>query len=132
MREAIPISGRRPWGAVHPTLSRHAMGEARPLDLLLRLNVGPAPRAGSSYTVNVGGFGAFTPPFLNTDAASMRHVVDLADPDAGRFVLTTGSSGNPVSVHYRDQAPLWARGELFVVPISAARVRAAGELRLRP
>jgi penicillin amidase len=82
--------------------------------------------------VNVGGFGGFTPPFLNTDAASLRHVVDLADPDAGRFVLTTGSSGNPLSPHYRDQAGPWARGELFAVPLSGSSVRAAGELRLVP
>ncbi len=132
MREAVPMSGRRPWGEVHATLSRHALGEARPLDLLLRLNVGPAPRAGSPYTVNVGGFGAFTPPFLNTDAASLRHVVDLADPDAGRFVLTTGASGNPLSPHYRDQAGMWALGELFTLPISGSRVRAEGELVLKP
>jgi len=132
MREAVPMSGHRPWGAVHETVSRHAMGGARPLDVLLRLNVGPFPRAGSLYTVNVGGFGAFAAPFLNTDAASMRHVVDLRDPDAGGFIVPTGASGNPLSPHYRDQAPRWMRGELVEVPISAGRVRVASRLVLRP
>jgi len=132
MREAVPMAGRRRWGAVHETVSRHAMGEARPLDLLLRLNVGPFPRAGSPYTVDVAGFGALTPPFLNTDAASMRHVVDMADPDAGRFILPTGSSGNPFSRHYRDQAPRWMRGELVTVPISPSKVSMAEELLLEP
>jgi penicillin amidase len=132
MREAVPISGRRRWGEVHATISRHALGGARPLDVLFRLNVGPSPRAGSLYTVNVGGFSALTPPFTNTDAASLRHVVDLADPETGRFIVTSGSSGNPLGPHYRDQFALWFRGELAKVPIASGRVATAAVLRLEP
>ena len=132
MREAVPMSGRRRWGEVHQTVARHALGEARPLDLLLRLNLGPTPRPGSLYTVNVADFGGYSPPFTNTHAASLRHVVDLADPDAGRFIVTGGSSGNPVSARYRDQQPRWLRGELVTVPISPGRVQTASLLRLVP
>ena len=132
MREAVPMAGRQPWGDVHRTVSRHALGEARPLDFLLRLNIGPLPRAGSLYTVNVGDFSALTPPFTNTHAASLRHVVDMADPEAGRFIVTSGSSGNPLSSHYRDQVPRWLRGELVTVPITGSRVQGASVLRLTP
>ncbi len=130
MREAVPMAGRRPWGEVHQTVARHALGEVRPLDLLLRLDLGPVPRSGSLYTVNVADFGGFSPPFVNTHAASLRHVVDLADPDGGGFIVTSGASGNPLSRHYRDQLAPWLRGELTTVPIAPDRVQAASELRL--
>lgn len=132
MREAIPLADGRRWGDLHRTVSRHAMGAVRPLDLALRLNVGPAPRAGSSYTVDVAGFSADVPPFTNTDAASFRQVVDLATPETGALILTTGQSGNPLSRHYRDQMRRWWKGELWTVPLSAERVSSVGRLRLKP
>jgi penicillin amidase len=132
MRAAIPTAEGRRWGDVHVTVARHALGSSRPLQLLLRLNFGPQPRAGSLYTVNVAEFGGFVPPFVNTHAASLRHVVDMGDPEAGMFIITTGQSGNPLSRRYRDQEPLWRRGLLWTVPLSAARVAAVGTLRLVP
>jgi len=117
MRDALPLADRK-WGDVHRTLSRHSLGSAAPLDLLLRLNLGPAPRAGSLYTVNVGDFSAFAPPFTNTHAASFRQVTDLAHIEDGGFIITSGQSGNPVSRHYRDQRPGWWTGALARVPLS--------------
>lgn len=119
------------WGDIHPTLARHALGGIAPLARALRLNVGPRPRAGSLYTVNVADFG-FGPQFRNTHAASWRQVVDLADMEGGAMILPTGQSGNPRSRHYRDQADLWWNGELATVPLSGARVRPLGVLRLVP
>jgi len=130
MREAIPAAGGRRWGELHQTVARHALGTVRPLDLLLRLNLGPAPRAGSLYTVDVADFAAAEPPFLNTHAASFRQVVDMAAPEDGGFVLAGGQSGHPLSRHYRDQWSRWWRGELWRVPLSGALVRPVAELRL--
>ena len=130
MREAIPVAAGKRWGDLHRTVSRHALGTVRPLDLLLRLNLGPAPRAGSLYTVNVADFPEAAPPFMNNHAASFRQVVDLAAPEDGMLILTSGQSGNPLSAHYRDQRQRWWRGELWRVPLSASLVRPVAELRL--
>jgi penicillin G amidase len=54
-------------------------------------------------------------------------VVDLADLDASRAVLTTGQSGNPASPHWNDQSALWAAGELRACPFSRPAVEAASE-----
>jgi penicillin amidase len=112
MRESLASVGTRRWGEVHQTVSRHSLGSAKPLDLVLRLNLGPDPRGGSLYTVNVGDFGSFAPPFTNTHAASFRQVVDMAAPDSAGFIITSGQSGNPLSRHYRDQKKAWFEGRL--------------------
>ncbi len=126
MREALPLAGTKRWGDVHRTVSRHTLGSARPLDLVLRLNLGPDARGGSLYTVNVADFGAFAPPFTNTHAASFRQVVDMAAPDDAGFIISSGQSGNPLSRHYRDQKRAWYAGML-------ARIGAGGTiLRLMP
>ncbi len=132
MRAALPLAADRRWGTVHVTVSRHALGSAAPLDLVLRLNVGPAPRAGSLYTVDVADFGAFTPPFINTHAASFRQVVDLAVPQDGMLILSSGQSGNPLSRHYRDQVRRWWGGTLARVPLGRELGRGATVLMLVP
>ncbi|MGT2491217.1 penicillin acylase family protein [Cupriavidus basilensis] len=49
-----------------------------------------------------------------TAGASFRMVLDVGNLGTlrGRS-MRRGSSGNPASPHYRDLAPLWARGEYF-------------------
>ena len=132
MREALPIAEGKRWGALHQTLSAHMLGGQRILDRLLGLNIGPTPRAGSLYTVDVADFSARQPPYLNVHAASFRQVVDLADVEHGGMIITTGESGNPLSRRYRDQVGRWMRGELWTVPLEKADVRATGTLQLVP
>ncbi len=131
MREALERAGTLTWGAVHQTVGAHALGGVAPLERVLGLNIGPRPRAGSLYTVNVADFGS-RPPFRNTHAASWRQVVDLGDMERGAMIIASGQSGNPLSRHYRDQAELWWNGELAEVPLSRSRVAAVGMLRLVP
>jgi len=111
MRAALADAAGRRWGDIHTTISRHALGTVDPLQVLLRLNLGPTPRAGSLYTVDVADFG-LTPPFVNSHAASFRQVVDLAAPDEAGMIITSGESGNPLSRHYRDQVGAWWNGRL--------------------
>ena len=132
MREALPIAEGKRWGTLHQTLSAHMLGGQRILDRLLGLNIGPTPRAGSLYTVDVADFSARRPPYLNTHAASFRQVVDLADIEHSGMIITTGESGNPLSRRYRDQVGRWMRGELWTVPLSRDRVVSAGTLHLLP
>jgi penicillin amidase len=130
MREALRVTHGRRWGEIHTTVSRHALGGIRALDLLLGLNVGPRPRAGSLYTVDVADFGRLEPPFVNSHGPSFRQVVDLADMEGGRVIITSGQSGNPWSRHYRDQRDRWWKGELWGLPLSHDRVATLATLRL--
>jgi penicillin amidase len=132
MREALPVAEGKRWGSLHQTLSAHMLGSQRFLDRLLGLNIGPTPRAGSLYTVDVADFSARRPPFLNQHAASFRQVVDLADIEHGGMIITTGESGNPLSRRYRDQVGRWWRGELWTLSLSRDRVVPAGTLQLIP
>jgi len=131
MREAIPLAGGVPWGRVHRTISAHTLGRVRPLAGLLGLDIGPSRRAGSPYTVNVAGFGTRL-PFTNTFAASFRQVVDLADIDRGRMIITTGEAGHPLSAHYRDQADRWWDGDLWITRLDLDERAGASTLRLTP
>ena len=129
LRASLQVPRRR-WGDVHVTVSGHTLGTVKPLDVLLRLNVGPAPRAGSGYTVNVADFSSSSPDVrVNRHAASFRQVVDLAKPDEAWVILTTGESGNPLSRHYRDQRASWWSGRLARVALSGS---AGTTLRLAP
>ena len=94
--------------------------------------MGPAPRGGSLYTVDVADFGQYVPPFLNSHGPSFRQVVDLGDVEGGTLVIPGGQAGNPLSRHYRDQIEMWRNGATQVVPLSAARVAGAARLRLAP
>lgn len=99
------------WGKLHTAVFNH------PLNAILD----PAQR--QQYDVNAGPIGgsSFTPmntsyrnnDFQLTAGASFRMVLDVGNWDASRAVNTPGQSGNPASPHYRDLAPLWAKGEYF-------------------
>ena len=132
MRRTLEVADGMRWGDVHITESDHAMSSVAPLNLALRLSVRPAGRGGSPYTVNVAGFSENLPPFHNTHAASLRFVVDLAEPERGAMIITTGQSGHPVSRHYRDQVSAWWAGLLAPLPLSSGAVRSASVLRLVP
>lgn len=118
-----------PWGEVHHAEARH-----RPLtrSWLRRFFDITVPSGGDGYTLNVGrmDWGDAAEPFANRHAASLRAIYDLADPEASVFIHPTGQSGNPLSAHYRDLAPLWARGEYLPMTMDRARLEAAGVERL--
>lgn len=62
-----------------------------------------------------------------------RLIVDLADVDTSKLVLSDGLSGQRASPHYRDQAPVWEIGEVRALLFSRPAVeRAEGDLVLRP
>lgn len=135
MRTAVQTVGARTWGDIHTTAIDHPLGVVGALDKALGLNIGPFPNRGSSYTVNVAGYGGRTPPFTNAYGASQRHVVDMADVDgSGGFVIPTGQSGNPLSRHYRDQTPMWREGRLWLIPLDRAKAerRVVARMTLRP
>jgi penicillin amidase len=57
----------------------------------------------------------------------------MANLDASLFVITPGQSGNPLSPHWGDLAPLWANGRSITLGGDRASLRAEGQvLTLEP
>lgn len=52
---------------------------------------------------------------LSARGPAARYVWDLARREDSRWVVPLGASGLPGSPHYRDQLPLWLRGDLVPV-----------------
>src|SRR5262249_21571809 len=48
-----------------------------------------------------------TAPFTAVHGPTMRMIVDLAAPDAARFMITPGQSGHLLSPHYGDLLERW-------------------------
>ncbi|MGZ8492547.1 MAG: penicillin acylase family protein, partial [Gemmatirosa sp.] len=103
---------------------RHPLGALLDSTGRAALDVGPAPRGGSSHTLNATG-GTDN----QTAGASFRIVVDLADWDRALGTNTPGQSGDPRSPHYRDLFLPWAEGRYFRVPYTTRAVDAAAERR---
>jgi penicillin amidase len=122
--------GRWKWGEAHEARLRH-----RPLSRstwLRRYFDVSVPSGGDDYTINRGqmDWGDAAQPFENRHASSLRAIYDLADPQASLFIHPGGQSGNPLSRHYRDFAPLWARGDYLPMVTDRAKLEAAGVQRL--
>lgn len=105
------------WGEAHVARFDHpVLGYVPLIGDLVAYEV---PTDGGQDTVNRGG-SSFSPPipgaFAHRHGAGMRAVFDMADPDASLFVIATGQSGNPLSAHYGDMAPLWQQGQSVTLP----------------
>jgi penicillin amidase len=128
--ERALASVRGSWGEAHVARHRH-----RPFtrnEWLARLFDIRVPTGGDAYTVNAGAmdFSDEAEPFANRHAASMRTITDWADPQGSLFIHSGGQSGNPLSAHYRDFAPAWARGEYVPMLTDRRRLEADGAQRL--
>jgi penicillin amidase len=103
------------WGSLHTLTFSHGLGRgrgivARALAWLLELNRGPFARPGDGMTVNLGAF-PLTASFEVMVGPTYRQIVDLGDPEASRWIIAGGVSGDPRSPHYADQIEPWLRGE---------------------
>jgi penicillin amidase len=100
------MSGWR-WGVIHSASFPHAIWSRLPLVAeWLSLAV---PDGGSFDTIdNATMFvGDYAQPFTARHGPTLRMIVDLAAPDAARFMITPGESGNLLSAHYGDLMLSW-------------------------
>ena len=114
LEELKSILGSSPsgwwWGRLHTLTHNHSIGKASPLlDRFFNFNVGPFESEGSSTTVNNGEY-SFSAPFNRVVGPSFRRIVDLSNMNNTQFILPTGQSGLPTSLHYSDQAELYNSG----------------------
>ena len=118
MKELSAAHGREwrewRWGEAHM-----AFGEHRPFSsvgALSRFFSIAMPSAGGSYTLLRGRTDfSEAEPYRNVHASAFRGIYDLGDPDASRFVISSGQSGHFLSPHYRDLARKWSRLEYVAI-----------------
>ncbi len=85
-------------------------------------------RSGSGETLNRGVY-AFDKPYDVNFFASMKVVVDFADPDKIEAVLAGGVSERHFQPHQNDQAKAWAKGERRAWWFDPERVEANAKSR---
>ncbi|MFQ6675003.1 MAG: penicillin acylase family protein [Fidelibacterota bacterium] len=118
------------WGRLHTVTYGHHIGVASPiLDFFFHFNVGPFPSGGTATTVNKGEF-LLNDPYDHVVGPSFRRIVDFSNLDETQFIIPTGQSGLPKSVHYDDQAGLYLSGKYRTTYFSRERVEQAGVTHL--
>jgi len=100
----------------------HMLSDAVEEEARDKLDVGPHPRGGSGYTVNMT-----TSGYNQTSGASFRIIADCKNWDNSVGTNCPGQSGDPESPHYKDLFEPWAKGEYFPVYFSRRKVESAAE-----
>ena len=125
--------GRNPdtwhYGRYKHALIYHPLSAAVSPDLRQKLDVGPLPRGGNSYTVgNTGGSDN------QRSGASFRFIIDTADWDTAVGMNAPGQAGNPDSPFYDNLFEPWANDKFFPVFFSRDKVESvtAETVVLRP
>jgi penicillin amidase len=122
-----PDPARWAWGKLHFSYFMHPMTPILDSAARAQVNVGPLPRGGGAYTVNVSSY--HPDSFWQAHGPSFRMVLDVGNWDNSRAINTPGQSGNPSSPHYRDLARSWAEGTYFPLLYSRDAVeKATGEV----
>lgn len=111
------------WGKLHFSFFVHPMAPILDDASRALVNVGPLPRGGGAYTVNVSSYHPSS--FWQAHGPSFRMVLDVGNWDNSRAINTPGQSGDPSSPHYRDLAGRWAEGKYFPLLYSREAVRKA-------
>ena len=114
------------WGqeTYHHALIRHPLADVAPPDVRARLNVGPFPRGGDSYTVSATGNAD-----NQTSGGSLKIIADTENWDNSLGLNNPGQSGDPSSPHYRDLFEIWSRGKYFPIFYTRAKVESVAEER---
>ncbi len=94
----------------HHVLIKHPFSNRVDDSLKKKLDAGPLPRGGYSYTV-----GMTTSSDNQQAGASFRMVVDLSDWEKAMFTSTPGQSGDPNSSFYKNLLEGWANDQHFPV-----------------
>jgi penicillin amidase len=121
-----PEIGAWRWGQekYHHALIRHPLEAVAPPDLRAKLNVGPYPRGGDSYTVSATGNAD-----NQTSGGSLKIIADTENWDNSVGLNNPGQSGDPSSPHYRDLFEIWSRGKYFPISYSRSKVESVTEER---
>lgn len=95
----------------------HALSDVADEETKKKLDVGPLPRGGNSYTPGSSGGNK-----RQSSGASFRMIVNTGDWDAAIGTNSPGQSGNPESPFYRNLFESWAKDQYFPIYFSRERV----------
>ena len=109
------------WGKVHTLEHQHPIGKIAALRSFF--DVGPFEESGTNEVINNMLF------FYNEDGKyevkggpSTRRVIDFSDIENSVSILPTGQSGNPMSLHYNDQARMYNNGKFRKMKINKKEI----------
>ena len=98
------------WGKVHTLEHKHPLGTVESLKDYF--NIGPFPIKGAREVIDNRGYSYNeTGLYSVTAGPSTRRIIDFSDIENSLSILPTGQSGNPFSVHYKDQTEMYNNGE---------------------
>ena len=108
---------------------KHPLSNAVKPDIRKKLDVGPYPRGGNSFTVNNTSSGD-----NQASGASFRIIVDTGNWDHCLATNSPGQAGNPDDPHYRNLFEIWAKDQFFPLFYSEEKVKsvAAERWMLKP
>jgi len=115
------------WSKMNAIRYQHPLGR---FFLFRFFNLGSRPANGDAFTVKVN----YVTPHKTSWSASYRQIIDLADWDNSRCVITSGQSGHFLSRFYDNQVSLWLEGEYHPMIFSTEGVEknASSTLYLKP
>ncbi len=118
------------WGKLHAVQAEHRPFGKKALTAYFFDTV--IPVGGDRFTVNQTAnlVRDEARPFAAIHGASYRAIYDMANPDGGSFIQSSGQSGNLLSPRYGDYARLWGQGRRVPMRLSRAAVDAATSERL--
>jgi len=117
------------WGRIHTLLLNHSLGRVKILAPCL--SIGPFPSPGDGVTLNMG-FYRHSNPYNQTVGASLRMIVDVSSSRQSHVILPGGQSGHFMSPHYRDQTPLWRRGQYIPMALDYKKADSLRHLLMEP
>jgi penicillin G amidase len=112
------------WGEAHPAVAANPLLSSVPgIAGFANLST---PRGGDMSTVNVGSYRMDEDEnaFESFWGPGYRALYDLSNLDNSKAIINSGESGHVLSPYYRDQNPLWARGEYIPLTMERQRIDA--------
>ena len=98
----------------------HALGEVSRKEFSEKLNLGPLPRGGNSYTP-----GSTGSDYRQSSGGSFRMIVNTGDWDSSIGTNAPGQSGNPNSPFYGNLFKDWSEDKYFPVYFSKEKIESA-------
>ena len=98
----------------------HALGEVSKKEFSEKLNLGPLPRGGNSYTP-----GSTGSDYRQSSGGSFRMIVNTGDWDGSIGTNAPGQSGNPDSPFYGNLFKDWSEDKYFPVYFSKEKIESA-------
>ena len=120
------------WGEAHIANHNHSVFGTIPLIKWVS-NIRQRTSGGDNTLMRARTQNFGDEPYANINAAGYRMLIDFSDLESSLYIISTGQSGHPLSLHYEDLAQLWRRGEYIPMVLDPvlARAGSVGVIKLK-